>query len=326
MRRGLVSGLMRATAALALAGGLAGCEGMPVGAPPTAPKTSPLPTPAPGGARDGEVVPPSAESEAMREYLTRVGRALESQGLLRQDVAPRDAPFTARQLAEDFIRIALYDEYSARGGGFVAEQQASRLRRWVKPVRMSVEFGPSIPLAQRRADRSAISAYAGQLRRASGHPVSFGSGPGNFTVLVLNEDERRAAAPRLRQLVPGIDDASVSAITGLAPTTFCVAFAFSSGNSPEYDRVVAVIRGEHPDRMRISCIHEELAQGMGLANDSPRARPSIFNDDEEFALLTRHDELLLRMLYDPRLTPGMTEAEARPIVQTIAAELMGGES
>ncbi|MEZ5685909.1 MAG: DUF2927 domain-containing protein, partial [Paracoccaceae bacterium] len=45
-----------------------------------------------------------------------------------------------------------------------------------------------------------------------------------------------------------------------------------------------------------------------------------------FALLTRHDELLLRMLYDPRLTPGMTEAEARPIVQTIAAELMGGES
>ena len=25
---------------------------------------------------------------------------------------------------------------------------------------------------------------------------------------------------------------------------------------------------------------------MGLPNDSPDARPSIFNDDEEFALLT----------------------------------------
>jgi hypothetical protein len=308
---------------------LAGCDGgafWPAQPTSSAPARSALPAPPPGGAREGEVVAPSAESAAMREYLARVGRALEAQGLLRQDVAPRDAPFGARQLAEDFIRIALYDEYAARGGGFVAEQQASRLRRWTKPVRMSVEFGASVPLAQRRADRNAISAYAGQLRRASGHPVSFGSGPGNFTVLMLNEDERRAAGPRLRQLVPGIDEASVSAITGLAPSTFCVAFAFSSGNSPEYDRVVAVIRGEHPDRLRLSCIHEELAQGMGLANDSPRARPSIFNDDEEFALLTRHDELLLRMLYDPRLTPGMTEAEARPIVQTIAAELMGGES
>ena len=63
---------------------------------------------------------------------------------------------------------------------------------------------------------------------------------------------------------------------------------------------------------------------MGLANDSPAARPSVFNDDEEFALLTRHDELLLRMLYDPRLRPGMTEAEARPIITDIATELTGG--
>ena len=63
---------------------------------------------------------------------------------------------------------------------------------------------------------------------------------------------------------------------------------------------------------------------MGLANDSPTARPSIFNDDEEFGLLTRHDELLLRMLYDPRLRTGMTIDEATPIVQTIAAELVGG--
>jgi len=62
---------------------------------------------------------------------------------------------------------------------------------------------------------------------------------------------------------------------------------------------------------------------MGLSNDSPDARPSIFNDDEEFALLTRHDELLLQILYDRRLRPGMTEAEAAPIVRRIAGELLG---
>ncbi len=89
---------------------------------------------------------------------------------------------------------------------------------------------------------------------------------------------------------------------------------------------MAVIRAENPGLLRLSCIHEELAQGLGLANDSPTARPSIFNDDEEFALLTTHDELLLRILYDRRLSPGMEAETARPVVNTIARELLGGES
>ena len=83
------------------------------------------------------------------------------------------------------------------------------------------------------------------------------------------------------------------------------------------------MRAEQPDLMRLSCIHEEIAQGLGLPNDSPRARPSIFNDDDEFALLTSHDEKLLTMLYDPRLKPGMTAQEAAPVVRIIARELMG---
>jgi hypothetical protein len=73
-------------------------------------------------------------------------------------------------------------------------------------------------------------------------------------------------------------------------------------------------------------LHEELTQGLGLPNDSPRARPSIFNDDEEFALLTDHDELLLRMLYSPELRPGMTPEQARPVVESLARRLLGGES
>ena len=40
-------------------------------------------------------------------------------------------------------------------------------------------------------------------------------------------------------------------------------------------------------------------------------------------LLTTHDELLLRMLYDPRLKPGMTEAQATPVTRILAREYMG---
>ena len=74
--------------------------------------------------------------------------------------------------------------------------------------------------------------------------------------------------------------------------------------------------------MQKSCIHEELAQGLGLANDSPHARPSIFNDDDEFATLTRQDELFLKMLYHPKLQPGMTIETAAPIVRKLAEVLV----
>ena len=64
--------------------------------------------------------------------------------------------------------------------------------------------------------------------------------------------------------------------------------------------------------MQRACIEEELAQGLGLANDSPYARPSIFNDDDEFATLTSMDAVMLQILYNPRLLPGMTLDQARP--------------
>jgi len=89
---------------------------------------------------------------------------------------------------------------------------------------------------------------------------------------------------------------------------------------------VAILRTELPPLLSEACIHEEIAQGLGLSNDSPAARPSIFNDDDEFALLTTHDERLLEILYDPRLPLGTGPNDARPIVEAIATDLLGGES
>jgi hypothetical protein len=81
------------------------------------------------------------------------------------------------------------------------------------------------------------------------------------------------------------------------------------------------IGAEADGLLRRACLHEEIAQSLGLTNDSPDARPSIFNDDQEFALLTLHDELLMRALYDPRLATGMEAEEAMPIVRDVLSEL-----
>ena len=306
--------LVAATLALT---GLAGCD-VPVAVAPQAV------TPPPPRARPVQPEP-SALSRATHDYFAAIQNSLLMRGLLRTDRGGRDTPFNDRNLADNFVRIALFDEYTAQNGTFIARQTESRLRRWEQPVRMEVEFGASVPFAQQARDRAAVAAFAGELAQAANHPISVAANP-NFHVLVLNEDERLGIAPRLRQLVPGIAESDISTIVNMQRSTFCLVFAFSDGRSSTYGKAVAVIRGEHPDLLRQSCFHEELAQGLGLANDSPAARPSIFNDDEEFALLTRQDALMLRILYDPRLKPGMTVATARPIVQTIAYELLGGES
>lgn len=304
----------------------AGCEEAAPPAPPPAVRPDPPPPPPAPTPEPEPVAPaaPSAESVALQQYYRRLQADLLSQGLLRGDGGGDDAPFTDTMLARNFIAIALFDEYATRGGALVAQAQESRLRRWDQPVRMKVVFGPSVPAAQATRDRAAIAAYAARLERLTGVDIAQVETNANFHVAVLSEDDREGFEARLRDMVPGIADSSVRAFMNLPRSTLCLVIAFGSGEGSGYGQAVALIRAEHPELLRSACIHEELAQGMGLANDSPQARPSIFNDDEEFGLLTRQDELLLRILYDRRLRTGMTAEEATPIVQTIAAELVGG--
>lgn len=302
---------------------LAACMGAP-DPDPSPPAAAPADVPA-RPSEPAETAPPerSELSRALGLYYQRLQNDLLAQGLLRGDGGGADSPFTDTMLARNFVRIALYDEYTDDGSTLRPEARISRLRRWDVPVRVAMEFGATIPPAQVARDRASVSTYVARLARVTGHPIAPG-GEANFHVLFLNEDERLGIGPRLRELVPGIAESSVRAVVNLPRSTLCVVVAFSEPGRESYSRAVAIVRGEHPDLMRLACIHEEIAQGLGLANDHPAARPSIFNDDEEFALLTRHDELLLRMLYDPRLRVGMTAAEAAPIARQIATELLGG--
>jgi hypothetical protein len=291
---------------------LAACD-LPMAAPPPVPVAAPLPA------------EPTPKSAAAAAYYAQVQRTLLAEGLLRSDPGS-DVPFTDRMLAETFMRVALFDEYRRSGGGFVREETASRLRRWEVPVRIGVRFGASVPPDRQATDRARIASFAARLAAVTGHPIALDESNPNFLIHIVSEDEREALGPQVRAALPGLSAGDVAGITDMPRSTYCLVYALSGGNSGAYTRAFAVIRAEHPDLLRLSCLHEELAQGLGLPNDSPRARPSIFNDDEEFALLTDHDELLLRMLYSPELRPGMSAEEARPIVESLARRLTGGES
>lgn len=267
---------------------------------------------------------PSQASKDLADYYDRVQRNLLARGLLRTDGGGPDTAFTDTMLIRNFQKIALEDEYERGNGLKPSAGGSSAIKKWTKPIRMTVEFGPRVPMGQRDWDRRQVASYAARLGRVSGHPVTMSDRDANFHVLFMSEDDKDLIAPRIQAIVPDVNPSALRVLGNLPRAIHCIVVAFSDTvGGYDYGTAIAVIRSEHPELLRRSCIHEEIAQGFGLTNDDPRARPSIFNDDDEFALLTGHDEMLLKILYDPRLKPGMTAEEAMPIVREQAEELAG---
>ncbi len=62
------------------------------------------------------------------------------------------------------------------------------------------------------------------------------------------------------------------------------------------------------------CLHEEIGQALGPANDLYRLADSIFNDDNFHSVLTPFDMLVLRTLYSPEIRSGMTRNEVSAIL------------
>ena len=75
-----------------------------------------------------------------------------------------------------------------------------------------------------------------------------------------------------------------------------------------------------PQEVR-DCLHEELAQAIGPLNDLYRLSDSVFNDDNFHTVLTGFDMLVLRTLYDPALSSGMTRAEVAQRLPSILNRL-----
>jgi hypothetical protein len=311
-------GASRPWLAVAAALALAGCagSGLRESPPPAARPAATAEAPADEG--------PDASSSSLVQFYADVEGDLTASGRMRREIAPADAPYSVEDLVRNFERIALYDEYVDLGGRFVRSETPSFLRRWNRPVRVGVMTGPSVPAEEAARDRANVAAFTSRVARLTGLDMGLSDGSDvNFLVLFMNSSERTAFADQVSARYPEFAPAVMGALRDTPLDTFCTAYAFSDpADAALYSAVIVLIRAEHPPLTRMSCVHEEMAQAMGLPNDSPDARPSLFNDSLEFAILTEHDEILLRMLYDPRLRPGMTAAEARPVLPEIARDAM----
>ena len=264
----------------------------------------------------------SGQDSELQSVYAAAEASLRDIGKMRTERAPKDAPFSYADLMRNFMQIALHNEYGVSNGRFVARQSETHLRRWEGPVRVGSISGTGTLPEDAQQNATEVDKFTRRLATITGLDMERANPEAaNMLILFLNAQEQIEFAETLPARYPGISLAVVDAFRDSPRNIFCAAFAFTAaGRKGVYENALILVKSEHSNFMRKSCVHEEMAQAMGLTNDSPDARPSIFNDDEEFAFLTRHDEILLRMLYDPRLKAGMESYEVGPLLPAIARD------
>ncbi|MEM6548555.1 MAG: DUF2927 domain-containing protein [Pseudomonadota bacterium] len=259
---------------------------------------------------------PTTTGESFDNYINQ----LVNNGKLRKERAPADAPFSNADLVRNFETIAFGLEPQLNGG--VSEE--NHIRRWRQPIRYWLIMSES------DAERTAreIHIFMDRLGDLTGVEIQPATefSQSNFDVLVLGPDDYGKAEDRLY----GADASLLRAFRwDSAPCQARVYHSEGFANQNDEPKgsityAIVMIRAGLKPFFAKGCVEEELAQSMGLMNDDDHVRPSIFNDDEEFAFLTEHDEYLLRILYDPRLQPGQSRKDAMTLVPDIVETLRPG--
>ena len=258
----------------------------------------------------------------LRKYYSRLEKRKTSFGLLRQDGGGADTPFDIDDIVEAFEQLAFYNEYDIGKNKLLPNSNAVSLAKWKSNINISVRFGGSVDKKQKNKDLQEINGLISNLAKITNQKIKVSQKNANIYVVVANQKEIKNLIDEIGLHRPEFDPKRIPIITQLPKDIHCMAMtSMSSEPNSAISSALVIIRDELPDIMRKACIHEEIAQSLGLTNDSHFARPSIFNDDDEFATLTKFDEILLQILYNNRLQPGISKKEAAQLVKQIATEI-----
>ncbi len=220
------------------------------------------------------------------------------------------------QILRNFRVVALETEF-----GLVdlqtGEEIDSGIAKWRMPLRVQV-LGPVAV-----ADLRLIEDHLADLAATTGHDVSLAEGPRYNVTLTFTEEpiskvwrdyyERQIAAF-------GLNRAELQGLIEAGDGNACFG-TMKVGPDGAIIEGAIFIPAEADAWLTEACIVEETTQLLGLPNDSDDIEPSIFNDSSDHFRLTRHDRLLLRLLYDDEIEPGMSWREVEPIVRRLLQRL-----
>jgi hypothetical protein len=194
---------------------------------------------------------------------------------------------------------------------FLFDQGA--LANELKGVRPVTKWAGSIDIAVRgdagRAWLARVERIADDLSLLTGRSITVDDNPlwaGDMDVYVTN---RASYWPFFVEPASGVRD---------QPFT-CIALPSTLNGEIRGSKIHINAGVMSPDGVS-ACLLEEIFQSMGFFGETPGHPETVLNDDIGYQELGSMDRLLLRTLYDPRLSVGMPRDLALPLVRRILAE------
>ena len=223
-------------------------------------------------------------------------------------------------LLADFRRAAYGSEGPVLGNDGRARPRGDYLAKWESPIRAALIDVPD------EAQRAAALSHLADLADLTGLTIIEAQLPeANF--LVFYADDPFEAARRHRALYAHrlADPRSFEAqLARMEQDATCFGFLWGGWPGGQgIDFAVAFLRTDRGARTVQGCLVQETTQLLGLINDLDPGADSVFADTGEHVALTAMDRLMVRLLYDARLKPGVGWAEAEPLARAALHDLRG---
>lgn len=216
---------------------------------------------------------------------------------------PQYTRFTTRELTRGFFSLAF-------GSDLRIGAVPRGIRRFDHPIRVAVVAGGSVDRAA--AMTRVLEEYATKIPNLH-LSIASGTAPADVELRLIDEKNFKSA-------LQAAFGAKVTKTFIARTDPQCMT---SVKSSPEGDivRAFSFIIVDKGDDVFFDCAYHELLHAFGLSNHDQRNPWTTLNQKRMVGYLTVYDRALLTLLYDPRLTPGMTAAKVRAELPRVIQDL-----
>jgi len=212
--------------------------------------------------------------------------------------------FSDAEILDGFFKISFGAEF--RVGGDVVD----RVRKYDGPVRVFVDNQAAL---DRRAQLTNVINEVGRRIKHLDIALTGQRSDANMVVSLVRERDLGRAIQALygRDEAPRIQ-------RSLEPQ--CLS-GYSKDDSYRIRHAEVILVVDAGEFTFYDCAYEEILQALGPINDDASIPWTMFNDAVHMGFFDIYDQLLLNVLYDPRIRPGMSRQEARAVLPAILPEV-----
>jgi hypothetical protein len=216
---------------------------------------------------------------------------------------PEYTRFSAAELERGFLALAF-------GSDLRIGARPRGIRRFDHPIRARVIGGGGVDRAA--AMQRVLDEYADKVPNLH-LSMAAGTEPADVEVRLIDEKDFKAAL----QAAFGVKITK----TFVARTDAQCMTSVKSSAEGEILRSVSFVIVDKGDDVFFDCAYHELLHAFGLSNHDQHNPWTTLNQKRMVGYLTVYDHALLTLLYDPRITPGMTAARARAMLPRVITDL-----